>query len=268
MAERAGATIGIAPRPGNVASGSVSVRSVSKAYTLEGKVLPVLRDVSFDVRPGEFVALVGPSVCGKSTLLSILAGLEEPDSGEVRVGGVARRLGNTAYMPQKDSLLPWRSALDNAILGLEVQGTPREEARLRARDLFVVAGLAGFEASRPAELSGGMRQRVAFLRTFLTAGAVMLLDEPFGALDALTRSELHEWLLGMPAEPRSTVLVTHDVEEALLLSDRVYVLSRRPGTIKLVQDVDFGRPRSMEIAGGAAFRRARTRLLGAVRGEA
>lgn len=251
---------------GDEAVEAVSVRAVGKGYTLDRATLPVLEDISFDVRPGEFVSFVGPSGSGKSTLLNIIAGLEEPDSGAVSVSGSTRRLGNVAYMPQKDVLLPWRSALDNAILGLEVQGTPREEARRRASELFAVAGLQGFEQSRPAVLSGGMRQRVAFLRTMLTVGSVMLLDEPFGALDALTRSEMQEWLLEMLERLRSSVvLVTHDVEEALLLSDRVYVLSRRPGRIKLVYKAAFPRPRTLRLTDTDEFMHARARLLEAVR---
>ena len=246
----------------------LSVRSVSKSYTLRGHELPVLHDLTFDVQPGEFVAFVGPSGSGKSTLLNILAGLEAPDSGEVLLGGRGNPLGRTAYMPQKDGLMPWRSALDNAALGLEVQGTPRGRARESASELFAIAGLEGFERSRPSELSGGMRQRVAFLRTLLTRGEAMLLDEPFGALDALTRSEMHEWLLGGWRDRRTTVLVTHDVEEALLLSDRVYTLSRRPATILNVQTVPFSRPRSLETTATPEFQSARAELLAAVRLEA
>ena len=247
---------------------AVRVRDLYKAYRLPGGELPVLQDISFHVRPGEFVSFVGPSGSGKSTLLNILAGLEEPDAGIVEVAGSARRLGNVAYMPQKDVLLPWRSALDNAILGLEIRGVPREEARRWARELFAVAGLGGFERSLPGVLSGGMRQRVAFLRTVLSGGSVLLLDEPFGALDALTRSEMQGWLLGMWERLNvSVILVTHDVEEALLLSDRVYVLSRRPGRIRLVHEVGLPRPRTLELAASEELIRARAGLLRALREE-
>ena len=248
--------------------GAVSVRGLSKGYALAGRPLPVLQDVGFDVAPGEFVSFVGPSGSGKSTLLNILAGLEEPDAGSVSIAGAQERLGRATYMPQRDTLLPWRSALDNAILGLEVHGVPKAEARRRARELFATAGLGGFERSLPAALSGGMRQRAAFLRTLLTPGAVMLLDEPFGALDALTRSEMQEWLLRLWEGMRtSVVLVTHDVEEALLLSDRVYVLSRRPGRIRLVHEVGLPRPRDAALATSPPFVAARAELLAAVRGE-
>ncbi len=246
---------------------AVGVVGLSKAYALHSTALPVLQDIRFDAAPGAFVSVVGPSGSGKSTLLGIIAGLEEPDSGSVTVGGTARRLGAVAYMPQADTLLPWRTALDNAILGLEVRGTPRREARAQARELFAVAGLSGFEAAYPSALSGGMRQRVAFLRTVLTGGSVLLLDEPFGALDALTRSEMHEWLLGLWERLSVTVvLVTHDVEEALLLSDRVLVLSPRPGRVVLSYEVRLPRPRHRAMTVSEAFVRDKALLLDAIHG--
>lgn len=278
--------------PGELTSTPVvEVHGLNKAYSLGKPPLPVIENVSFTVAQGEFVSVVGPSGCGKSTLLNIIAGLEAPDSGTVTVAGSPQRLGNAAYMPQGDALLPWRTALDNAILGLEVQGAQRDVARSRARELFAIAGLTGFERSLPAALSGGMRQRVAFLRTVLTRGAVMLLDEPFGALDTLTRSEMQTWLLDMwdrlrgpdltrsdktplryrPTEVRlssAAILVTHDVEEALLLSDRVLVLSRRPGRLELIHDVGFPRPRTVELTATEEFVNARARLLRALRGDA
>ncbi len=248
--------------------GAVRARGLSKSYTYPDGTLPVLQDISFGVEPGEFVSFVGPSGSGKSTLLNILAGLESPDSGEVSVSGSEPRPGNTAYMPQRDVLLPWRSALDNAILGLEVHGVPRSEARCRASELFELAGLGGFERAYPSTLSGGMRQRVAFLRTVLTPGAVMLLDEPFGALDALTRAEMQAWLLGLWERIGSTVLlVTHDVEEALWFSDRVYVLSHRPGRVRHVQEAPFPRPRSVALTTREEFVAARAQLLATVREE-
>ncbi len=250
------------------AHATVTAAGVYKSYRLDGEPLPVLEDVSFEIGSGEFVSFVGPSGSGKSTLLNLLAGLEEPDRGRITISGSTDRLGHAAYMPQKDLLLPWRSALDNAVLGMEVHGVPREDARHRAREMFEIAGLAGFERSLPAALSGGMRQRVAFLRTVLTPGSVMLLDEPFGALDSLTRSELQEWLMRMWERLSTTVvLVTHDVEEALLLSDRVYVMTRRPGRIKLVHEVGLPRPRSLEVLDSEEFVRSKSALLRAVRGE-
>ena len=181
---------------------------------------------SLRVRSGEVLAVVGPSGCGKSTLLELVAGLQEPDDGVDRAcrrpeppPSAARAC---AYMPQRDLLLPWRDALGNAALALECQGVPRAEARRRAEPLFERFGLAEFERSRPAALSGGMRQRVAFLRTLLAGRPLLLLDEPFGALDAITRADLQEWLAAaLAVEPRTVVLVTHDVEEAAFLADRI-----------------------------------------------
>jgi NitT/TauT family transport system ATP-binding protein len=190
----------------------------------------VLAGVDLHIGVGERVGIVGRSGAGKSTLLSLIAGLDQPDSGSVSVGGEqapAARLARCALMPQQDCLLPWRTALDNAGIALENGGLSRREARRRAGPLFARLGLAGSERLRPAELSGGMRQRVAFLRTLLAEKPVLLLDEPFGALDAITRAELQEWLAGaLAAEPRTVLLVTHDVEEALLLCGRVLVLGR------------------------------------------
>jgi NitT/TauT family transport system ATP-binding protein len=197
--------------------------------------LLALDGVDLRVGHGERVALLGPSGCGKSTLLGIVAGLDEADAGAVSVGGATgarARLAQCALMPQRDLLLPWRSALDNACLALENQGRPRAEARERARPLFAELGLAEFERARPSELSGGMRQRVAFARTLLAGKELLLLDEPFGALDSLTRASLQEWLRrALDRDRRTVLLVTHDAEEALLLADRVVVLSPRPGRV-------------------------------------
>jgi NitT/TauT family transport system ATP-binding protein len=191
------------------------------------------------VEAGEAVAIVGPSGCGKSTLLELLAGLQQPDEGTVTGGGDA-----SALMPQSDLLLPWRDALGNAGLALECAGSTRSEARRAAQPLFERFGLGEFERAYPRELSGGMRQRVAFLRTLLAGRPALLLDEPFGALDSITRAAMQEWLAGaLAAEPRTLVLVTHDVEEALYLADRVAVMSPRPGRIVAEIDVPFERPR-------------------------
>ncbi len=208
-----------------------------------------LSGLDLRLRSDEILAVVGPSGCGKSTLLELVAGLQEPDEGTVTVLGATRaedRRAACAYMPQRDLLLPWRDALSNAALALECQGIPRAEARRRAHPLFERFGLREFERSRPAALSGGMRQRVAFLRTLLPGRPVLLLDEPFGALDAITRTDLQEWLAGtLAVEPRTVLLVTHDVEEAAFLADRIVVLSPRPGRPVAEFEVDLPRPRSL-----------------------
>jgi ABC-type nitrate/sulfonate/bicarbonate transport system ATPase subunit len=197
--------------------------------------LVALDGVDLEVPHDGRLAVVGPSGGGKSTLLLLVAGLLSPTSGSIRVGGEADpsgRLIRCALMPQKDLLLPWRSALDNACLALENQGVPKRAARERARPLFERFGLGAFERALPGELSGGMRQRVAFLRTLLAGKPVLLLDEPFGALDSLTRARMQEWLAGaLDAQQCTVVLVTHDVEEALLLADQLVVLSARPGRV-------------------------------------
>jgi NitT/TauT family transport system ATP-binding protein len=209
----------------------IVVADAAKAY---GDVA-VLGGVSLDVPAGGTVGLVGRSGCGKSTLLRLIAGLEAPDRGRIAVAGAedeAGRLASCALMPQADLLMPWRDALGNASVPLENAGAGRREARARAAELFAELGLAGFEGARSWELSGGMRQRVAFARTLLAEKPVLLLDEPFGALDAITRIEMQEWLAGaLAALPRTAVLVTHDIDEALRLCDRVVVLTARPGRV-------------------------------------
>jgi ABC-type nitrate/sulfonate/bicarbonate transport system ATPase subunit len=208
-----------------------------------------LAGVGLQVHAREVMAIVGPSGCGKSTLLELVAGLQEPDAGAVSVAGAsgaAARRATCAYMPQRDLLLPWRDALGNAALALECEGVPRREARRRAEPLFERFGLGEFERSRPDELSGGMRQRVSFLRTLLPGRPVLLLDEPFGALDAITRLDMQEWLAGaLLDEPRTVLLVTHDVDEAVYLADRVAVLSPRPGRVVDEFEVELPRPRSV-----------------------
>ena len=248
--------------------GSLGVCGVSKSF---GSLLAV-RDAWLEVAAGELVALVGPSGCGKSTLLSIVAGLLAPDVGTILLDDVAEptraRLGRVAYMPQRDALLPWRTVLDNVILGLEVAGVDQRVARARAMALLPRFGLEGFGARYPAALSGGMRQRAAFLRTVLGEQPLLLLDEPFGALDALTRRAMQAWLLDLWAElGRTILLVTHDVEEALLLADRVAVMTARPGRIKLVEPVALPRPRAPEMIADPAFVTQKARLLDALRPE-
>jgi ABC-type nitrate/sulfonate/bicarbonate transport system ATPase subunit len=210
---------------------SVSIRGLGHSYA----ELRTIERLDLEVREHEVVGLVGPSGCGKSTLLELICGLLEPSLGTIAVGDAASapgRLSQCAYMPQSDQLLPWYSALDNAALALRNRGLGRKEARAQARELFERFGLAGFERTPPAELSGGMRQRVAFLRTLVAGKPLLALDEPFAALDAITRGEMQEWLAGtLEADPRTVVLVSHDIEETLYLADRVAVLSPRPARI-------------------------------------
>ena len=258
-----------APEPLSLAKTAVTVSGVSRAYQSRRGAVSALQGVDLRVDEGEVVAVVGPSGCGKSTLLELIAGLQEPDGGSVEAGGArdARgRLDACAYMPQRDLLLPWRDALANAALALECQGASKAEARRRAAPLFERFGLAEFEGSYPAELSGGMRQRVAFLRTLLAGRPVLLLDEPFASLDSITRASMQEWLAGaLAGEPRTVVLVTHDTEEALFLADRVAVMSPRPGRVVEELAVPFQRPRKRrETVTDAAFAELRQRALEAL----
>ena len=232
-------------------SAGLETKGLTKVFPARDGREPVraLEGVEMTVAPEQFVSIVGPSGCGKSTLFNLLAGLDRPSGGEILLDG--RRaddlLGRVGYMPQADMLMPWRTVLDNTILGLVLNGVGRGEARERATAELPRFGLDGFEDHWPARLSGGMRQRAALLRSFLAGRDLMLLDEPFGALDALTRQVMQEWLLEIWQQDRKTILfVTHDVEEALFLSDRVYVMSGRPGRIVRCIEVDLERPRDLE----------------------
>jgi ABC-type nitrate/sulfonate/bicarbonate transport system ATPase subunit len=228
--------------------GKLCVEGVSKAFHHHGKATQAIADVSLNISEGEFVSIIGPSGSGKSTLFNIIAGLQKPDSGRVLVDGqdVTGRPEACAYMPQRDLLFPWRTVIDNTVLGLEIQGMKREAARRQVAPLFADFGIAGFENHYPFQLSGGMRQRAALLRTVVQGRSVLLLDEPFGALDSLTRSEMQEWLTNVWQARRWTVLlVTHDIREAVFLSDRVYVLSPSPGRVKCVVECQLPRPRSL-----------------------
>lgn len=239
-----------------------------KSFLLKGREIPVLDGVDLSVATGEFVSLIGPSGCGKTTILNCVAGLDEPGSGSVEInGGLAKqRLGMVGLMPQKDLLLPWRTVLDNAVLGLELMGSPISEARSRALDMMKPFGLSGFEKQYPSDLSGGMRQRTAFLRTLLADQDIVLLDEPFGALDALTRTQMQEWLLDLwDSLGKTIILITHDVEEAVLLSDRVYVLTARPARVKSVIDVDLPRPRYFDMVTHEPFVELKRSLLESLR---
>lgn len=247
----------------------IRLQSISKSFIVDGKPKPVLMDIDLTVNEGELVSIVGPSGCGKTTLFNIIAGLEEADAGTVEVNGISdQRLGKIGYMQQKDLLLPWRTVMDNVILGLELQGISRNQARQKALELTEIFGLKGFEKQYPFTLSGGMRQRASFLRTMLLNQDIILLDEPLGALDALTRAQMQEWLLELWSSMKKTIiLVTHDIDEALLLSDRVYVLSARPAKVKMVLEVNLPRPRGYHLAAHPDFLNIKARLLAALHEE-
>ena len=243
---------------GAVRRGQVSIRDLSKSFTLNRAALPVLRNLSLDLPGGGILAIVGPSGCGKTTLLRILAGLETPDRGEVAIGGrPLRGLGaGRAVIFQEPRLLPWLTALDNVAFGLEVRGVPRAQARARARHYLRLVGLADFEGAWPRQLSGGMAQRVGIARALTVQPEILLLDEPFGALDAMTRLTMQQELERIwHKEGLTMVLVTHDLEEAIFLADRVLVLSRDPGAVPRLIDVDLPRPRDRNGHGFVAMRR-------------
>ncbi len=247
---------------------ALQVKGVSKAFAGAAGMIQALLDIDLGAAPGELVTIIGASGSGKSTLFNLIASLDEPDSGTIQIAGEATgpRLGRVAYMPQNDLLFPWRTTLDNVILPLEVRGVPRAAARRQALPFFAQFGLAGFEAAYPRALSGGMRSRAAFLRTVLAGGDLLLLDEPFGALDALTRSQMQEWLLQVwERERRTTLFITHDVDEAIFLADRLYVLTPRPGRIALTTPVDLPRPRTPEMLTSPAFMALKAQLLQVLR---
>ena len=238
------------------APGRLELRHVRMTFHTDGQPFLALDDISLAVAPREFVAIVGPSGSGKSTLFNLIVGLLQPDSGEIRLDGevAEARLGRFGYMPQRDLLLPWRDILGNVVVPLELRGTPALEARRRALELLPLFGLEGFERAWPAALSGGMRQRAALLRTILGDSRTLLLDEPFGALDALTRREMQDWLLGLWDRLRPTVLfITHDVDEAVYLADRVLVLGPRPARVVRELQVRLPRPRRQSLVGLPVF---------------
>lgn len=208
---------------------------------------PILSNVSFGVEEGEFVSILGPSGCGKSTILNILAGVVTPQSGTITVDGQPLRQPGEhfAYMPQEDLLLPWKTIMDNVCLYGTIH-KQKAQAREKAQALFPVFGLQGYEQAYPDELSGGMRQRAAFLRTALCHADILLLDEPFGALDVITRSDMQDWLATMRSQlGKTTLLVTHDIDEAIYLSDKILILNGRPASIKK-EIVLTEQPRSRE----------------------
>jgi ABC-type nitrate/sulfonate/bicarbonate transport system ATPase subunit len=258
----------------------IVIEGLRKSFTGRGRTalraplrapIRVLDGIDLTARPGEFVSVIGPSGSGKSTLLNILAGLDTADAGRVEIDGHPLVPGRhaVAYMPQRDTLFPWRSVLDNVALPLQIRGIGRAEARARARELLPAFGLDGFERAHPFTLSGGMRQRAALARTIIQDRPTLLLDEPFGALDSLTRGEMQEFLLSVWARyERTVVFVTHDIREAAYLSDRVVVLSARPARVVRVVEVDLPRPRTLELTTSPEFARLEALLLRTLRDSA
>ncbi|WP_409296906.1 ABC transporter ATP-binding protein [Peribacillus sp. SCS-26] len=247
---------------------ALELRGVSFAYP-NGRVsaLRPLNGVDFKVSAGEFVSIIGPSGSGKSTIFRLISGLEQPDEGTILLNGSfkANRLGCVGYMPQKDLLMPWRTVLDNAALPLEIKGDGKEEAREKVLKLLGEFGLKDVEGHFPAELSGGMKQRVSFLRTILSGSDLLLLDEPFSALDAITRLGMQEWLLRQWSKWQKTILfITHDVDEAMYLSDRILVLPKDGGPIQEVR-VPLKRPRALRDLSGRYAAALKEQLLSALR---
>jgi NitT/TauT family transport system ATP-binding protein len=239
----------------------LEIKGLSKSFSVKGKRFEALRDVNLSVGEEEFICLLGPSGCGKTTLLRIMAGLERPTSGAVLLDGVPiEGPGPQRGMVfQEYSLFPWRTIIDNVAFGLELQGVPKDERREKARRYIKAVGLEGFENSYPHELSGGMKQRVAIVRALVNNPRALFMDEPFGALDAQTRNVMQSELLRIWQEQQKTVVfVTHSVDEAIYLADRVVIMSARPGRISEVIDIDIPRPR---VRTSAEVNRFRERIL-------
>jgi ABC-type nitrate/sulfonate/bicarbonate transport system ATPase subunit len=240
------------------------IDNVSMTFATPAGAFQALARVTLAVPSGRFVSLIGSSGCGKSTIFNIAAGLQEPTEGRVLIDGIdaTGTIGRVGYMLQKDLLLPWRTLIDNIILGMEIQGVPLRQARDKALPLLRRYGLGGFEQAYPNALSGGMRQRAALLRTLLFDTDVILLDEPFGALDAQTKLQMQEWLLALWSDfAKTVVFVTHDVEEAIFLSDEVHVMGTRPGRIVETLPVDLPRPRLRACTTTPAFMAIKERCL-------
>ncbi|CAI8721394.1 Formylaminopyrimidine import ATP-binding protein ThiZ [Bacillus sp. IT-79MI2] len=238
----------------------LQIKDVVKAF--DGK--NVLEKISASIQEGEFVSFVGPSGCGKSTLLNLIASVEEATSGEVIYNDtLVQKQDIVSYMPQQDLLLPWRSALQNIVLPLEIDGKPKKERLTEGMEALQQFGLAEYANHYPDALSGGMRQRISFLRTYLCEKSIMLLDEPFGKLDAFTKMEVHRWLLdSWHQEKQTIVMVTHDLDEAILLSDRVFIMSQRPATIVGEVHVNLPRPRTMDMLTSLELKEDKAEILG------
>lgn len=234
----------------------LELRDVNMAYGKGKHKVQVLTDLSITVADGEFVSIIGPSGSGKSTLFYLIGGVEQPQSGQILVDGheINGKSGYISYMPQSNTLFPWRKVIDNMSLGQEIAGGDRKETRVEALAWLERMGLAEYAEAYPDVLSGGMQQRIAFVRALLSPQTVMCLDEPFGALDAMTRQDMQYWLLSIWEENRKSVLfITHSIDEAILLSDRIYVLSNKPTSVLREVQVPFDRPRRQELVWETQF---------------
>lgn len=238
----------------------IAVKNLRKSF---GDIL-VVDNVSLTLRKNEFVSLLGPSGSGKSTIFNIISGLMEPDEGDVYIDGqkYTGKTGRVSYMYQKDLLLPWKKIIDNVAFPLVLRGERKKAAREKVKKYFKVFGLEGFEHKYPFQLSGGMRQRAALMRTYMFSKDVILLDEPFGGLDAITKSKMQYWLLEVLERLKVSILfITHDIEEAILLSDRIYILSERPASIKEEININLPKPRSREIVTTEEFNDIKRQIL-------
>ncbi|SHJ92507.1 ABC transporter ATP-binding protein [Tepidibacter formicigenes] len=224
----------------------------------------IIDNISIDLNENEFVSILGPSGSGKSTIFNIVSGLALPDEGNIIINGedFTGKSGKVSYMHQKDLLMPWRKIIDNVALPLLIKGESKKKSREIVKGYFSIFGLEGFEYKYPFQLSGGMRQRAALMRTYMFSKDIMLLDEPFGGLDAITKSKMHDWLLDVLDSLKATILfITHDVEEAVFLSDRIYILSERPAGIKEEIIVDLPKPRNKEIITSKEFNNIKKYIL-------
>lgn len=238
----------------------VEIRNVTKSFG----ALHTLDDISLTLEENQFVTILGPSGSGKSTLFNIIAGLSKPDSGEVLIEGESYigKTGRVSYMHQKDLLLPWKNILENVCVPLILKGVSKKDAQKKSLEYFHLFGLDGFEKGYPNQLSGGMRQRASLLRTYLFSNDIMLLDEPFGGLDAITKRKMQQWLLQVFKNLSASIFfITHDIDEAIFLSDKIYVFSERPASIKAIFEVNIARPRDMDTFTSKEFNEMKKEIL-------